>query len=68
MLTSNRLDDVQQFVSSILWIHNADMTDEDLQRLDELLAVRTNSSGDGQQATLKYLSTPLDQTSVQELE
>lgn len=68
VLTSNRLDDVQQFVSSILWIHNADMSDDDLQRLDELLAVRTNSSGDGQQATLKYLSTPLDQTSVQELE
>lgn len=68
VLASNRLDDIQQFVASILWIHNADMTDDDLQRLDELLAVRTNSSGDGQQAVLKYLSTPLDQSSVQSLE
>ena len=68
VLTSNRLDDIEQFVASILWIHNADMSDEDLQRLDELLAVRTNSSGDGQQAVLKYLSTPLDQSSVQALE
>lgn len=68
VLTSNRLDDIEQFVASILWIHNAEMNDEDLARLDELLAVRTNSSGDGQQAVLKYLSTPLDQTSVQALE
>lgn len=68
VLASNRLDDIEQFVASILWIHNADMSDEDLARIDELLAVRTNSSGDGQQAILKYLSTPLDQTSVETLE
>ena len=68
VLTSNRLDDIAQFVSSILWINNAEISDEDLQRLDELLAVRTSSTGDNQQATLKYLSTPLDQTSVQSLE
>lgn len=68
VLSSNRLDDIEQFVASILWIHNADMSDDDLARLDELLAVRTNSSGDGQQAVLKYLSTPLDQTSVETLE
>ena len=68
VLASNRLDDIQQFVSSILWIHNADIDDEALQKLDELLAVKTNSNSDGQQAMLKYLSEPLDQTSVQELQ
>ena len=68
VLTSNRLDDIEQFVASILWIHNADMSDDDLKRLDELLAVRTKSSGDGQQATLKYLNTTLDQSTVQDLQ
>lgn len=68
VLASNRLDDIQQFVSSILWIHNADIDDEALKKLDELLAVKTSSTGDNNQAVLKYLSEPLDQTSVQELQ
>lgn len=68
VLASNRLDDIQQFVASILWIHNADISDEDLQKIDELLAVKTASGSDGTQAVLKYLSEPLDQTSVQELQ
>ena len=68
VLVSNRLDDIQQFVQSILWIHNADIDDEALKKLDELLAVKTNSNSDGQQAVLKYLSEPLDQTTVQELQ
>ena len=68
VLASNRLDDIQQFVASILWIHNADIDDEALKKIDELLAVKTTSATDGGQAVLKYLSEPLDQTSVQELQ
>lgn len=68
ILSSNRLDDVGQFIQSILWIHNAQMDEEDIRKLDELLAVQTQSPGDGQQASLKYLSTPLDQTTVQSLQ
>lgn len=68
ILSSNRLDDVGQFIQSILWLHNAQMDEEDIRKLDELLAVQTQSPGDGQQASLKYLSTPLDQTTVQSLQ
>lgn len=68
LVTSDRVDDNAQAVQSLLWLSNADITDEDLQKLDDLLAIKTSDSGDGRQANVKYVSQPLDQTSVQALE
>lgn len=68
VVTSDRVDDNAQAVQSLLWLSNAEISDEDLQKLDELLAIKTSDSGDGRQANVKYVSQPLDQTSVQALE
>lgn len=65
--TSNRLDDVEQAIQSILWAHNTELDKEELSTLEERLAIMTRDTGDGSQAMLKYLSQPLDQTSVQAL-
>lgn len=64
---SNRLDDVEQAIQSILWGHNTELDKSDLDLIEEKLAVLTSDTGDGRQAMLKYLSQPLDQTTAQSL-
>jgi len=66
-LVSNRTDDIAQSVSSILWLHNAEMSKEDLETLEERLAVMTRDTGDGSSVLLKYLENPLDQQTTQAL-
>ena len=66
-LASNRTDDIAQSVSSILWLHNAEMSKDDLETLEERLAVMTRDTGDGSSVLLKYLENPLDQQTTQAL-
>lgn len=69
VVTSDRVDDNAQAVQSLLWLNNVDIDDDKLKLLDELLAIKTSDDGgSGRQATVKYVSQPLDQTTIQALE
>lgn len=61
-LQSNRLDDVQQFVNSILAVLGAELTDETLERLAEYGALSLPQGTDA-----KYLSATLSQGDIQTL-
>ena len=65
-INSNRVDDIEQFVQSILWLHNAELADEAKQALREgggLL--QTKSVGNGQDAKVVYLTQTLNQNETQ---
>lgn len=65
-INSNRVDDIEQFVQSILWLHNAELSDEAKQELKSgggLL--QTRSVGNGQDAKVVYLTQTLNQNETQ---
>lgn len=65
-INSNRVDDIEQFVQSILWLHNAELSDdakEELKRGGGIL--QTRSVGNGQDAKVVYLTQALNQNETQ---
>ena len=65
-INSNRVDDVEQFVQSILWLHNAELSEdakEELKSGGGLL--QTRSVGNGQDAKVVYLTQTLNQSETQ---
>ena len=65
-INSNRVDDIEQFVQSILWLHNAELSDdarEELKSGGGLL--QTRSVGNGQDAKVVYLTQTLNQNETQ---
>lgn len=65
-INSNRVDDIEQFVQSILWLHNAELSDdakEELKSGGGLL--QTKSVGNGQDAKVVYLTQTLNQNETQ---
>ena len=64
VLTSDRLNDISQFVQNILWLNNCEIDDDSY---DELLIkglVQTISKP-GMQADIRYLTQTLDQSGIQ---
>lgn len=64
-VTSNRIDDIEQFIQSILAIFGVDLKDDDLDRLKRSLCLIVPNIQDGVNVQAKYLTNSLDQTSVQ---
>ena len=65
-INSNRVDDIEQFVQSILWLHNAELSEqaqEELKSGGGLL--QTRSVGNGQDAKVVYLTQTLNQNETQ---
>lgn len=63
--TSNRIDDIEQFVQSILAIFGVDLDDKALEQLKTSLCLLVPDVQEGVQPQAKYLNNSMDQTSVQ---
>ena len=65
-INSNRVDDIEQFVQSILWLHNAELSED---AKDELKngggILQTKSVGNGADAKVVYLTQTLNQNETQ---
>lgn len=64
MATSDRLNDISQFVQSLLWFNNVDISAEDFPKLRDMGGVKTKDNGQDR-ASVAYLTAPLDQTGTQ---
>lgn len=65
---SDRVNDLSQFVQSLLWLHNCDIDLESKQRLiDGNGLIVTNSRQDGHEAKISYLTQTLNQSETQTL-
>lgn len=63
--TSNRIDDIEQFVQSILAIFGVDLNDEALTKLKTSLCLIVPDVQEGVTPQAKYLVNTMDQTGVQ---
>lgn len=66
LATSDRLNDIAQHVQSLLWLHNAELQEDDKDNLKEGGIILTKSN-DNMQANIKYLESILDQSATQSL-
>lgn len=65
-INSNRVDDIEQFVQSILWLHNAELSDEAKEELANGGGIlQTKSVGNGSDAKVVYLTQTLNQNETQ---
>ena len=65
-INSNRVDDIEQFVQSILWLHNAELSDEAKTELKSGGGIlQTKSVGNGADAKVVYLTQTLNQNETQ---
>ena len=65
-INSNRVDDIEQFVQSILWLHNAELSEEAKQELASGGGIlQTKSVGNGSDAKVVYLTQTLNQNETQ---
>lgn len=62
---SNRVDDLEQFIQSILWISGVDVKEENLAELKKSLCLITPDVNDGAQPQVKFLVNNLDQNGIQ---
>lgn len=62
---SNRVDDLEQFIQSILWISGVDLDEDAMQRLKSNLCLLTPNVQDGAQPQVKFLVNNLDQNGIQ---
>lgn len=67
-ITSNDLDDIEQFVQSLLALINVDMSADEYRKMLEAGAIKLVSKGDrGQQADIKLLSNKLEHSETKVL-
>ena len=65
-INSNRVDDIEQFVQSILWLHNAELSDDAKEELKSGGGIlQTKSVGNGSDAKVVYLTQTLNQNETQ---
>lgn len=65
-INSNRVDDIEQFVQSILWLHNAELSEDAKAELKSGGGIiQTKSVGNGQDAKINYLTQALNQNETQ---
>lgn len=62
--TSDRLNDVSQFVQSLIWFNNVDIDEAQFKTLRQKGGIKTKSE-QGTQATVSYLTASLDQSETQ---
>ena len=62
--TSDRLNDISQFVQSLIWLNNCDIDDESFNSLRQSGGIKTKSAG-GMQATVQILTSALNQAETQ---
>lgn len=68
LLSSDRVNDVSQFVQCLLWFHNCELDDEAREHIaDSNGLVVTKSAADGKDAKIAYLTATLNQSEVQTL-
>lgn len=63
--TSDRINGLAQFVQSIIWFNNCEISDEDMQELSAKGGICTRSTGDGLNASVEYLTGELKQADTQ---
>lgn len=66
-LDSNRMDDVEQTVQSLLLFHNTDISSEDYTALREQGAIKFRDLDPQMKAEIKYITTTLDQANTQNI-
>ena len=65
-INSNRVDDIEQFVQSILWLHNAELSEDAKKELKNGGGIlQTKSVGNGADAKVVYLTQTLNQNETQ---
>ena len=64
--TSDRLNGLEQFVQSILWMNNCEIDSEQMEQLKDKLGLLTKSEP-GNPASVEYLTATLDQAQTQTL-
>lgn len=65
-VNSDRVNDIAQFVQSLLWFHNCDIDREKKKQLvDGNGMIVTKSTGDGREAKITYLTQTLNQSEIQ---
>lgn len=65
-VNSDRVNDISQFVQSLLWFHNCDIdSDQKKQLVDGNGLIVTKSAGDGKEAKITYLTQTLNQSEIQ---
>ena len=64
--TSDRINDVAQFVQSLLWLHNCQLSEEAFATIYERGGIQTTSDAT-QDAKIAYLEQPMNQAEVQTL-
>lgn len=65
-INSNRVDDIEQFVQSILWLHNAELSEDAKEELKSGGGIlQTKSVGNGADAKVVYLTQTLNQNETQ---
>ncbi len=64
---SDRVNDVVQYVQSILWLHNCKVDEDQKQELVNGGFIQTKTTADGREAKVTYVTSPLNQGEVQTL-
>lgn len=64
---SDRLNDVAQYVQSLLWMNDVQLDETQRQGLTNGGLIMTKSTADGREAKIAFVNAPLDQSSTQKL-
>lgn len=64
---SDRVNDVAQYVQSILWLNNCKIDEDQKQELRNGGFIQTKTTVDGKQANVTYVTAPLNQAETQTL-
>ena len=67
IVNSDRVNDVAQYVQSILWLHNCKIDEEQKQELRDGGFIQTKTTADGREAKVTYVTSPLEQSQTQTL-
>lgn len=63
--TSDRINDISQFVQNLIWFHNVDIDENSFERLRQSGGIKTKSPAGNAQAIIKFLTSQLDQNGAQ---
>lgn len=67
IVNSDRVNDVAQYVQSILWLNNCKIDETQKAELVNGGMITTKSTADGREARIEYVSAPLNQSQTQAL-
>lgn len=67
IVNSDRVNDVAQYVQSILWLHNCKIDEDQKQELRDGGFIQTKTTADGREAKVTYVTSPLEQSQTQTL-